>query len=145
MSEARRPAAGRTLAYRLRPGDDLKLSLMAILEASTISAGVILSLVGSLSSARLRMAGGDSLKDFSGPLEIVSATGTIGGNACHIHVSIADGTGTTYGGHLVAGCPVFTTAELVILDLSASWLFDRVHDPCTGFRELSIAACPAIP
>ncbi len=127
-----------TIARRLRPGEDLKLALQSLAAASEIEAGVVLSLVGSLSSARLRLAGGGLVKELDGPLEIVSATGTISRDGCHIHIAVADSTGTTCGGHLLPGCTIFTTVELVILDLSKTWRFDRAQDPDTGYRELVI-------
>lgn len=133
------PGAGRTLVHRLRPGEDVKLSLMSLVEASSVAAGVVLSLVGSLSSASLRFAGHDSATRLEGPFEIVSATGTVGRGGCHIHVSVADGTGTTYGGHLVDGCSVLTTVELVILDLSQTWIFERKLDQQTAYNELVVA------
>jgi predicted DNA-binding protein with PD1-like motif len=45
--------------------------------------------------------------------------------------------GACVGGHLVRGCIVNTTAELVIGDLPEVE-FHRRLDPATGYRELSI-------
>jgi predicted DNA-binding protein with PD1-like motif len=32
----------------------------------------------------------------------------------HIHISISDENGATIGGHLVSGCRIYTTAEIVL-------------------------------
>jgi predicted DNA-binding protein with PD1-like motif len=73
----------------------------------------------------------------SGPLEIVSATGTLGTAGLHIHVSVADQYGAVYGGHLLENCIVASTVELVIGDLSNHWSFERIYDPKTGYNELN--------
>lgn len=51
----------------------------------------------------------------SGHFEIVSLTGTVSVNGSHLHLSISDSTGRTIGGHLTAGCKVYTTAEIVLM------------------------------
>ena len=127
----------RVLVKRLAPGTDLKKELQLLAEDGALQAGVLLSLVGSLATGVLRLAGGNNIKPLQGPLEIVSATGTISRTSMHVHVSVADESGTTYGGHLLDGCKTYTTVEVVIQDLSDQWQFERVHDPATGFKELS--------
>jgi predicted DNA-binding protein with PD1-like motif len=47
-----------TIALRLRPGADLKRELLALAELERVQAGWVLTCVGSLSGARLRLAGG---------------------------------------------------------------------------------------
>jgi len=69
-------------------------------------------------------------------LEIVSVTGTLSDTSMHVHLAVSDSTGKTTGGHLVPGCKVFTTIELVILDLSDQWSFDRKTDEQTTYLEL---------
>lgn len=121
---------------RLERGQDLRRELANVATQHNLSAGVILSLVGSLMEARLRMAGGHKIRHFEGPLEIVSATGTIHKDGMHVHIAVSDGTGTTFGGHLVEGCTVKTTVEIVLQDLSTDWQFKRAHDEATGYTEL---------
>ena len=48
----------RAIALRLRPGADLKGELLALATRERIRAGWVLTCVGSLSQARLRLAGG---------------------------------------------------------------------------------------
>lgn len=123
-------------ARRLRPGEDLRKGILALIEEHRIEAGVIASGVGSFTHARMRLAGGDEHFDEDGPFEIVSMTGTVGTDGIHIHLSISDQKGTTFGGHLAEGCTINTTAEIVIAQVPG-WRFRRCMDPATGYPEFS--------
>jgi hypothetical protein len=52
-------------------------------------------------------------------------------------LAVADQQGRTVGGHLVAGCTVRTTAE-VVLGADDRLVFAREHDPATGYDELVV-------
>lgn len=132
-----------TVVQRLKPGVDLKDALESLMRNEKIQAGTILSLVGSLTDARLRMAGAEEFLEIAGPLEIVSATGTLSKNGFHIHLAVSDRAGQVFGGHLVSGCTVRTTVEAVIADLSAEWKFTREVDSETGHLELVAASSVA--
>ncbi|MBX9965491.1 MAG: DNA-binding protein [Burkholderiales bacterium] len=125
---------GATLV-RLRPGEDLRHSLIRIAKQRRLKAAVILSGVGSLSQANLRFAGRPEGTKLAGPFEIVSITGTVSCDGLHVHLSIADAGGRTLGGHLMPGCKVHTTCELALMEL-AGWRMRRVFDAATGYREL---------
>jgi uncharacterized protein len=129
------------LAFRLPPGVDLKAELARLAEAHSLRAGFILSCVGSLSRARLRMPGGigeaDVFRTFDEPMEIVSLTGTISPDGLHVHISLARRDGACVGGHLAGGCIVHTTAELVIGELP-DVEFRRLPDAATGYAELTV-------
>jgi len=129
--------ANRVIAQRLKPGVDFRKTLEQIVELERIRAGVLLSVVGSLSSAALRTPAGTHII-LSEPLELVSGTGTVGSGGIHVHVSVSDENGVTFGGHLLEGCVIRTTLELTILDLSANMVFDRVIDERTGYKELVV-------
>jgi predicted DNA-binding protein with PD1-like motif len=77
------------------------------------------------------------VRAFDGPLEIVSLTGTLGADGLHVHISLAAADGVCIGGHLVQGCIVNTTAELVIGELP-DVAFHRLADPATGYAELVV-------
>ncbi len=126
----------KSIVERLKPGEELHSALKRITFEHGIKAGVIVSAVGSLTVANLRMAGANEAKTLQGPLEIVSATGTVSDTSMHVHLSVADSNGKTTGGHLVPGSKVFTTVELVILDLSDEWTFNRTPDEQTTYVEL---------
>jgi hypothetical protein len=135
--ESMKNGANTVIVHRLKPGDDFRSAVEWLVEEQNIQAGVLLSVVGSLTAASLRTPSG-SVKAIDGPLEIVSGTGTVGSGGIHIHFSVANQDGTTFGGHLVKGCLVNTTVELVIHNFSADLVFDRVLDAGTGYRELVI-------
>lgn len=123
--------------FRLLPEKDLFAEIQRFVAAQTIQAGVILSAVGSLTHATLRLANRSSYTEFEGPFEIVSMTGTVSVNGSHLHIAISDGDGKTLGGHLVRGCKIYTTAEIVILELEEV-VYRR--EPCSlsGYEELVV-------
>jgi predicted DNA-binding protein with PD1-like motif len=123
------------IVRRLTPGLDLKKALEDIQDFEGLKSGVILCMVGSLEEAVLRMADGTE-KLVNGPLEIVSATGTLATNGVHVHLAVADKKGMVKGGHLKTGCQIHTTAEICIAP--CNMIFNRVFDPETGYRELEI-------
>ena len=131
----------RAHAFRLTPGTDLLEALERLTEAHGFRASCIFTCVGSLSQARLRMPGlsgePEVFKTFSEPLEIVSLTGTLCPDGLHVHISLSRRNGACVGGHLVAGCIVNTTAELVIGELPGVE-FSRPLDPATGYDELEV-------
>ncbi|HSZ50630.1 MAG TPA: PPC domain-containing DNA-binding protein [Caulobacteraceae bacterium] len=131
----------RVHAIRLTPGTDLKEALARLTKEHALRAGCILSCVGSLSRARLRMPGAfgeaEVFRSFDEPMEVVSLTGTLSLDGLHLHISLARADGACVGGHLVGGCIVNTTAELVIGELDEVE-FRRLPDPATGYRELSV-------
>src|ERR1700742_1180254 len=94
-------------AFRLTPGTDLKGELERLTEAHALRAGFILSCVGSLSQARLRMPGAigeaEVFRTFVEPMEIVSLAGTLCPDGLHVHISLARRDGACIGGHLVSG------------------------------------------
>lgn len=123
---------------RLSPGADLKDSLQRFTQNQRLAAGCIVTAVGSLQQARLRFAGQDAATTLTGPFEIVSLVGTLSPDGLHLHLAIADAQGQTRGGHVLSGCRVYTTAEIVLADLRGL-RFQRVPDPQTGYRELAIS------
>lgn len=134
---------------RLLPGDDLKLSLLAFAEQQKVRAGTVITCVGSLSSVRMRLASAtasiNSSSDFlfkDENFEIVSLVGTFEHDSStpaygHFHISVADRFGATFGGHLLPGSIVYTTAELVLLtDTAVS--FNRVFCLQSRYKELKV-------
>ena len=125
-------------ALRLRPNQDLKQEIVAFAKANNIQAGYIITCVGSLKKANLRLANQPEATTWEGKFEIVSLVGTFGADSgVHLHASISDGTGKTIGGHLMDGNLVYTTAEIIIgevLDVK----FSRKLDSITTYNELFI-------
>lgn len=101
-----------------------------------IDAAAIVSVVGSLKVANIRFAAAGEPTTLEGPFEIVSCVGTLGSKGIHVHISLADKEGKVLGGHLCSGSTVYTTAEIVVCNLSEDWQFERVLDAATGYPEL---------
>jgi uncharacterized protein len=127
----------KVVPLRLQPGDDLRRALEAWMGEQQEQAGCVLSAVGSLSLAPLRLAGASETTEIRGALEILSLSGTLSPDGAHLHIAVADSSGSVIGGHLCAGSQVRTTAELV-MGLLPEWGFCRELDPATGFAELRI-------
>ncbi len=124
-------------AIRLTKGSDLKESIVAYAKEHNIEAGCVLSGVGCVSHAHIRLAKAINFLDIEKDYEIVSITGTISPAGVHIHISLSDEEGNTIGGHLSEGTIINTTCELVILELP-DYKFTREMDETTGFKELVI-------
>jgi predicted DNA-binding protein with PD1-like motif len=127
----------RILALRLKPGQDLRQQLELFVKEQRIRAGFLITTVGSLRQASIRLADQSAATNFTGKFEIVSLVGTLGQNGVHLHISISDSAGKTIGGHLVEGCLIYTTAEIVIGE-AQGLIFIREPDEETGYQELRI-------
>lgn len=103
-----------TYTFRLKPGQDLLEEMQSFIAAKAIQAGCVLCSVGSLTHASIRLAHRPTASEYDGHFEIVSLTGTVSVNGSHLHISISDDDGVTIGGHLLPGCRVYTTAEIVL-------------------------------
>ena len=125
----------KTICRRLRRGEDLLCAIQGIAEQEKIAAGVVLSAVGCVSQGRVRDAGGVNLRDISEHCEIVSLNGTVSAKRCHLHIALSKEDLSTVGGHLVEGCIINTTCELVIGILDG-WAIDKEFDEETGYHEL---------
>jgi hypothetical protein len=126
-----------THTFRLKPGQDLFDSIEAYVVEKRIEAGCVLSSVGSLTHATLRLANRETYNEYDGHFEIVSLTGTVSVHGSHLHISISDGDGRTIGGHLVSGCKVYTTAEMVIAALE-DVVYKREFSEDSGYEELTV-------
>lgn len=126
----------KTYTFRLRSGQDLRQEIQNELVKCDVQAGIVLSGVGGLSKARLRLAGGVKYFDVKDEFEIVSITGTVSTNGSHIHLAVSFQSGKTFGGHLSDGCIVRNTAEIVIGVVEGT--YRREPDPDTGYDELVV-------
>ena len=124
-------------AIRLRPDQDLRKAIQQYVNEHHIKAGWIVTCAGSLTEYNIRFANMQQGTTGKGHFEVVSLTGTISENGSHLHLSIADSTGRTIGGHLLEGCKIYTTAEIVLVE-SGSLIFTREKDGSTPWEELQI-------
>jgi len=123
--------------FRLNPGEDLRKSIEAKVKEKNIEAGWINTCVGSLTDYTIRFANQQESNSGSGHFEIVSLTGTVLVNGSLLHICISDSTGKTIGGHLLEGCKIYTTAEIVI-GSTMSYEFKRRKDGTTEWEELQL-------
>lgn len=151
-------------AFRLKPEDSLKDKLcetaqiiFAQISEDECSSLFMMTAVGSLKDVTLRLANasrkedqekneigqienqsssGNDIKRWENQrFEIVSLVGTFSRDgSCHLHLSISDAEGNTFGGHLMAGI-VFTTCEIVLGSIQGV-TFPRELDDRTGYKEL---------
>jgi predicted DNA-binding protein with PD1-like motif len=128
-----------TIVKRLHDGEDLYLEINELVKENDIQAGVILSAVGSLKESRIRVPVIDGKVHYINPknLEIDNLHGTVSVNGCHLHISVSSVDGVVKGGHVMEGCIVRTTCELVIGILGKT-VFKREADTHTGFDELVV-------
>ncbi|TFZ01912.1 PPC domain-containing DNA-binding protein [Ramlibacter humi] len=124
---------------RLAPGQDLRQALQQAFagwhQGEGLEAACIVSAVGSLSRAVLRYAGEPQGTQWAEPLELLTLSGTLSPDGVHLHASVSDARGQVRGGHLMPGCIVRTTAEVVV-GLLPDWSFGRQPDAATGYLEL---------
>ncbi len=138
-SAPKAPPLGSLKIYPLRlfPGQDLKQELEQFARQQPLQAGFVLTAIGSLSQATLRLADQTADHLFAEHLEILALNGSLCADGLHLHLTIADAQGKTWGGHLRPGCLIYTTAEIVLAD-SLEHRFSRQADPTTGYLELQI-------
>lgn len=125
--------------FRLKPGQFLREEVDKYVSENKIKAGVLLTCVGNVSKAVLRMADSVTIKTFSdaGSYEIVSLVGTLESGNSHLHMSISDKDGRVFGGHLKNGTIVGVTAEIAIGEVEGI-IFEREMDKITGYEELVV-------
>ena len=90
---------------------------------------------GCVSRAVLRDASGVTVRTVDEPCEIVSLNGTVSAVRCHLHLALSKEDLSTVGGHLMPGCIINTTCELVLARLGG-WRFGVEQDAQTGYDEL---------
>jgi hypothetical protein len=132
----------KTYTFRLKPGQDLFDSIEAFVADKKVEAGCVLSAVGSLTHATLRLANREHYNEYEGHFEIVSITGTVAMSGSHIHISISDGDGVTIGGHLVSGCKIYTTAEIILAVFDDVTYTRELLENDSGYEELVVRDKP---
>ena len=125
----------KTHCIRLRRGEDLLPAIRQFAEERMLEAAVVLSGVGCLSRAVLRDADGRTVRTIEEPCEILSLTGTVSRQRCHLHIALSRQGLTAFGGHLMPGCMVNTTCELILGELPG-WRFGAEQDSKTGYDEI---------
>jgi len=128
----------KTYTFRLKPDEDSFDSIETFVAERHIEAGCVVCSVGSLTHVTLRLANRDFHTEYTGRFEIVSLTGTVSVHGSHLHISISDGDGKTIGGHLVSGCKVYTTAEIVLAVFEDITYKREMLENDSGYEELAV-------
>ncbi|XP_051265680.1 bifunctional protein GlmU-like isoform X2 [Dicentrarchus labrax] len=141
MSSAGGGSSLKVHAVRFGPGQELLGSLQAFVAERRLRAPFIITCVGSVTKATLRLANAtatntNEMIHLSGRFEIVSLVGTLNPDA-HLHICLSDFEGKTVGGHVMGDLEVFTTAEVVVGE-AVDLQFTREMDDGTGFPELVV-------
>ncbi len=128
----------RAYTFRLKPGQDLLQEIEKFVAAQSVEAGCVLCGVGSLTKAMIRLANREAVSEYRGHFEIVSLTGTVSIHGSHLHIAISDEDGKTIGGHLMTGCSVYTTAEIVIAAFEEVVYRREKLENDSGYEELVV-------
>ena len=130
--------------FRVKEDTEIMGEIAAYCEEHNIDSGILLGMIGSLNHVKLSfiksVPGNYITEEYTGPLEIVAAQGSIarevdGDRIIHIHMVISDKEGAV-GGHFSEGT-TFTTAEVVILEFEVDEPeLKRQLDDYTGLKEL---------
>jgi predicted DNA-binding protein with PD1-like motif len=113
--------------------------LHAFVQQHQLKAAWIAGCTGSLTDVALRFAGQDDTTFITGTWEVISLNGTLELTGEHLHLSVSDAQGTMRGGHMMPGCTVRTTLELVLGELS-ELAFSRQPCVVSGYDELVISS-----
>lgn len=124
--------------FRLRPGQDLFEEIERFVAQKNIEAGCVLCSVGSLTHASIRLANRKEASEYEGHFEIVSVTGTVSVHGSHLHIAISDENGKTTGGHLIPGCRIYTTAEVVLAAFEDVVYKREMLENDSGYEELAV-------
>lgn len=123
--------------FRLKSAQDLFDSILAFAHEKRMEAGCVLSGIGSLTRYTVRLADRVLPTKYEGHFEIVSLAGTVSIHGSHLHISASDGDGKTIGGHLVSGCKIYTTAEIVLAAFP-NVRYKREFAQDSGYEELVV-------
>ena len=126
--------------FRVMPGQELLSAIMAYCQKNNITSGVIIGIIGSVTKVKLnfllKLPGDYKTVEYTGPLEIVCAQGTVAKKddnlLLHIHMQLSSQE-MSRGGH-VAEAAIFSTAEVTIGEID--FQLNRALDRYTGLNEL---------
>jgi predicted DNA-binding protein with PD1-like motif len=118
---------------------DLLTSIREFADREGIGSGMF-HLIGAVKKATLSFYDQQVKKyvniSLNRPLEVLSCVGNVGKldgkTVIHAHVTLSDGEGKAYGGHLSEGTTIFS-AELFLIELKGVSL-EREYDTVTGLN-----------
>jgi len=134
---------GKLFFSRLQEDDDVVESIKKNADENGVKAGIFM-LIGALRCAMLGCyrEGTYINTSLNGPLEVASCMGNVavdekGETIIHAHIVVSNEKGEAYGGHLMKGCRVGPTAELVMIE-AADVHLQRTYDEKTKLKLLRL-------
>jgi len=124
---------GRIVFARLSEGEDLLETINLVAEKSRITAGFFI-LVGTLKKANLGFyrQGKYETIEIDGTVEIVSCMGNVSLREnkpfAHAHMSVSNEKGRVIGGHVMLGCTIAATGELVLIEAANTRLLRKLDE-----------------
>lgn len=125
MQQQEKPyLTGRAFMFSIHKGEDLLLAIQYFCHHHQVRCGLI-SAIGAVEKASFSVYDQKAKKynkiNLDKELEILSLTGNVSlfddKPMVHAHVAFSDSEGKAFGGHLVAGCKVFSS-EVFIQELT---------------------------
>ncbi len=113
--------AGKIIFARLFEDEDLLEAITQTAEKGRIKAGFLV-LIGTLKKAKMGFFHQGRYKpiEMAEPLEIVSCVGNISIKEnellVHAHIAVSNRKGEVFGGHVLPGCIIAATGELVLIE-----------------------------
>jgi len=124
---------GRIVFARLFEGEDLLETINLVAAKSHVTVGFFI-LIGTLKKANLGFykLGKYEIIKVAGPLEIVSCIGNIALKEkkpfAHAHISVSNEKGEVLGGHVLSGCTIAATGELVLIEAADTRLLRKLDE-----------------
>jgi predicted DNA-binding protein with PD1-like motif len=134
----------RVIVAKMKPGEDILETIQKVCKDYNVVSGE-LSLIGAVGSAKLgyfnREKGEYTSFTVEEDVEVVSCSGNISKGAddeyvVHAHMIVSDEEGRCYAGHLMQGCIVSVTIELIVTEFNDQ--LRRARDPHTGLNLLDL-------
>lgn len=126
----------RVIIDRFHKGEDILERLNELVRQNRVTAGSFIA-IGAAEKATVGFfvgGGRYSTVSLNGPFEVLSCVGNVGlkedAPFVHAHITFADKEGRTWGGHLMPGCTVDATFEVVLQAYDGLGL-SRKFDPAT--------------
>ena len=113
---------------RLDRGDLLLESVLDLIQKYNIQDGAVLTAAGTLQECTFHAVKSIATKaeeqfiTKKGPIEILGLNGIIAAGEPHLHLTLGNPSGSTFGGHIEKGCKVLYRAELTIAKFSGTAL-----------------------
>jgi len=112
---------GKVVFARLYEDENLLEAIASASKQAKISTGFF-TLIGTLKKAKIGFyrEGNYEPIEINGPLEIVSCIGNISQKEkapiVHAHMAVSNEKGQTFGGHVLHGCLISVTGELMLVE-----------------------------